>query len=87
MNEKDAYLVESSTGTDTGAAMPADVEKRAQRVTAITSNDDAFAGNFSQKKVAWRRDLICAPGANPRLAVEAFDFVAKEIRIRVVAGR
>jgi hypothetical protein len=74
-------------GTDASAAMPANVEKCAQRVTAITSNDDAFTGNLSQKKVARRRDLIYAPGANPGLAVEAFDFVAEEIRICVVAGR
>jgi hypothetical protein len=74
-------------GTDPGAAMPADVEKRAQRVTAITSNDDAFTRNLSQKKVARCRNLVCAPGADPSLAVEAFDFVVEEIGICVVAGR
>ena len=74
-------------GTDAGAAMPAHVEKRPQRVTAIASNDDAFTRNLSQKKVARRRDLICAPGADPGLAVEAFEFVAEEIGICVVAGR
>jgi hypothetical protein len=31
--------------------------------------------------------LVCAPGADPGLAVEAFDFVVEEIGIYVVAGR
>ena len=74
-------------GTDPCAAMPADVEKRAQRVTAIISrNDDAFTGHLAQKIVARRGDLVGAPGADPVLAIEAFEFVTKEIGVRVVAG-
>jgi hypothetical protein len=74
-------------GTDPGAAMPADVEKRPQRVTRVPRNNDAFTRNLSQKKVARCRDLVCAPGADPGLAVEAFEFIAEEIGIGVVAGR
>jgi hypothetical protein len=73
-------------GTDARTAMSADVEKRSQRVTPITSNDDALPRDLSQKKVAWRRDLVCAPSADPGLAVEAFEFVPEEFGIGVVAG-
>jgi hypothetical protein len=75
-----------SAGTDAGAAMPAYVEKRPQRATAVTSNDDAFIGHLADKIVARRRDLTGTPGADPGLAVEAFEFVTEEIAIRVVAG-
>jgi hypothetical protein len=73
-------------GTDAGTSMPADVEKRPQRVALVSRNDDAFTGHLAQKIVARRGDLVGAPGADPVLAIEAFEFVTKEIGVRVVAG-
>ena len=73
-------------GADAGSAMSADVEKRAQRITLVPRNDDAFTRDLAQKIVARRWDVIGAPGADPGLAVEAFEFVAEDIGVRVVAG-
>ncbi len=73
-------------GTDSGPAMPADVEKRQQRVTPVTRNDDALTGNIAKKIVARRRDLVGPPDTDPVLAVEAFEFFAEEIEVCVVAG-
>src|ERR1700720_515076 len=71
-------------GADAGTAMPAHIEKRLQRATRVASNDDTFARNFAEKIVARRRDLVGSPGADPVLAVEAFKFVAEQIRVSVV---
>ena len=73
-------------GADAGTAMPAHIEKRPQGATPVASNDDAFTGDLAHKIVTRRRDLVGAPGADPGLAVEAFEFVAEEIMVRVVAG-
>jgi len=73
-------------GADAGTAVPAHIEKRPQRVTRVTSNDDAFVRNLAQKIVAGRRDLVGASGADPGLAVEALELVAEEIGVSVVAG-
>src|SRR3984893_430294 len=73
-------------GTNAGTTMSADVEKRAQRITPVPRNDDAFIRDLAQKIVARRRDLVGAPGADPSLAVEAFEFVAEDIVVCVVAG-
>ena len=77
----------SSVGADAGTAMPANVEKGPQRVTRVASNDDAFPRELSQKIVAWHLDLVRAPSADPSLAVEAFEFVAEQFGVSVVAGR
>jgi hypothetical protein len=74
-------------GTDAGTTMPTHVEKRPQRAALVASDDQAFTGDLAQKIVAWSRDLIGAPGADPGLAIEAFDLVAEKIGIRVIAGR
>jgi hypothetical protein len=66
--------------------MPADVEKRQQRVTPVTRNDDALTGDIAKKIVARRRDLVGPPDTDPALAVEAFEFFAEEIEVCVVAG-
>jgi hypothetical protein len=71
-------------GTNAGTAMSADVEKRAQGVTPVPRNDDAFTRDLAQKIVARRRDLVCPPGADPGLAVKAFEFVAEDIGVCVV---
>ena len=76
-----------AAGADAGTAMPAYIEKRPQRATPVASNDDTFARDFAEKIVARRRDLVGSPGADPVLAVEAFEFVAEEIRVCVVTGR
>src|ERR1035437_7190998 len=73
-------------GADAGAAMPAHVEKRPQRAIFVASNDDAFIRDRAQKIVARRRHLIGAADADPGLAVEAFQFVAEKVGVRVVAG-
>src|SRR4029077_3029719 len=72
-------------GTNAGTAMSADVEKRAQGVTPVPRNDDAFTRDLAQKIVARRRDLVCPPGADPGLAVKAFECVAENIGVCVVA--
>ena len=74
-------------GADTGTTMPADVEKRMHRVTGIPRNDDAFTRNLAQKIVARRRNLVCAPSADPGLAVKAFELIAKQIGVCVVTCR
>jgi len=73
-------------GTDSGPAMSADVEKRQQRVSPVTRNDDALTGDIAKKIVARRRELFGPPGADPVLAVEAFEFLTEEIEVCVVAG-
>src|SRR5579864_2079765 len=73
-------------GTNAGTTMSADVEKCAKRVTPVPGNDDAFTRDLAQKIIAWRRDLVGAPGADPGLAVESFEFVAEDIGVCVVAG-
>jgi len=69
-------------GADASAAMPAHVEKRPQRATRVASNDDAFTRNLAQKIIARRRDLMSAAGADPGLAVEAFEFVAEQVGVK-----
>src|SRR5271169_4455411 len=71
---------------DAGTAMPAHVEKRLQRASPVASNDDAFTRDLAEKIGARLRNLVDAPGADPGLAVEAFELATEEIRVRVVAG-
>src|ERR1700690_3152149 len=73
-------------GADACTAMPAYVEERPHRATPVTSNDDAFARDLAHKIVARRGNLVSAPGADPRIAIEALEFIAEEIRVGVVAG-
>jgi hypothetical protein len=72
-------------GADPGTAMPAHIEKPPQRAIPVASNDDALPRDLAQKVIARRRDLVGASGADPGLAVEAFQLVAEEIRICVIA--
>ncbi len=72
--------------TDSGAAMPAHIEKGLQRVCCVASDDDTFFRDFTEKIVTRRRDSVSSSGTDPVLAVEAFEFVAKEIRVSVVTG-
>src|SRR5579864_2982449 len=64
-------------GTHACTTMPADIEKRAQRVTPVPRNDDAFTRDLTQKIVARRRDLVCTPSADPGSAVETLQFSRK----------
>ena len=57
--------VSFGAGADAGTAMPAHVEKRPHRASAVTSNDDAFTRHLANKIVARRRNLVGAPGADP----------------------
>jgi hypothetical protein len=75
-----------AVGAEAGTAMATHVEKRPQRVSRVASNDDTFARDFAEKKVARRRHSISSSGTDPILAIEAFEFVAEEIRVSVVTG-
>jgi hypothetical protein len=75
------------SGADAGTAMSTHVEERPHRATPVTSNDDAFIRDFAQIIVSRRWYLVGAPGANPSLAVEAFELVTEEIGVGVITGR
>jgi len=66
--------------------MPAHIEKRPQRVIPVTRNNDAFTGDIAQKVVTRLRDPVYTPGTDPVMTVKAFEFFAKEIGVRVIAG-
>ena len=67
--------------------MPADVEERPQRVIPVTRNNDAFTGDFAQKVVTRLWNPVYTPDANPVVAVEALEFFAEQIGVRVIAAR
>jgi hypothetical protein len=73
-------------GADAGATMPADIEERPQRVIFVTRNNDAFTGDLAQKVVSRLWNPVYTPSANPVVAVVAFEFVAEEIGVSVIAG-
>ena len=66
--------------------MPANIEKRPQRISRVTGDDDALTSGLAKKIVARRGYSVRTPGADPVLAVEAFEFLPEQIGIRVVAG-
>lgn len=66
--------------------MTADVEESPQRVISITRNYDAFTGDVAQKVIAPLWNPVGTPGADPVVAVEAFEFFAEQIGVRVVTG-
>ena len=66
--------------------MTADVEEGPQRVVSVARNYDAFTGDVAQKVITPLWNLVGTPGAYPVVAVKAFEFFAKEIGVRVVAG-
>jgi len=49
-------------------------------------NNDAFTGDVAQKVITRRWDPVYTPDTDPVLAVEAFEFLAEQIGVRVVAG-
>ena len=73
-------------GANAGATMTADIEESPQRVISVTCNYDAFTGDVAQKVVARLGNPVGTPGADPVVAVEAFEFFAEEIGVRVVTG-
>src|SRR5215475_3857039 len=73
-------------GANAGATVTADVEERPQRVISVTRNDDAFTRDVAQKVVTPLCNPVGTTGADPVVTVEAFEFFAEEIGVRVVAG-
>src|SRR5579884_3970229 len=73
--------------TDAGTTVAADVVKSSDAAAVIANYDDAFARDLAQKVVPGGRDLMGAPGADPRLRVEALEFAFENFRISVVASR
>jgi hypothetical protein len=74
-------------GANAGAAMPANVEEPPQRAISVTRENDAFACDLAEKVVTRLWNPVYMPDADPFLAVEAFEFFAEEVGVRVIAGR
>src|SRR3954453_5118263 len=79
-----ARKLSSRIGHDPRASVPAYVVKSADGLVVVAVDDDALAGNLTQEIVAMIRNLIGAPGAYPRLAVEPLQFIAEDFGIGVI---
>src|SRR3954466_7865547 len=74
----------SRIGHDPRASVAAYVVKSADGLVVVVIDDDALAGNLTQEIVARISNLIGAPGAYPRLAVEPLQFIAEDFGIGVI---
>src|SRR5215469_9947805 len=73
-------------GTNARAAVPADVEKRANGARSIARDDDAFPREVPQEIVAWVRNAVGAAREDPGAEEKALHFGLEVFRRGVIAG-
>src|SRR6266852_772562 len=72
---------------DASAAMTANIEKSVHATAYVAGDNNAFAGNLAQNKIAWSRNLRLAAGIHPHLRVEAFHLLGENLWVGVIASR
>jgi len=71
----------------TRAAVAADVVEGLQSAGGVACDNNAFVGDFGEEIIAGVGDLFGATDAHPHLREEGVEFVAKDVRVGVIASR